>query len=147
MRTAEECSGFSGEPAQAKWWPGEDPAKEEVSVKANITCWHSAALSYASWRDWSNATYACEQIKTASAHSRDQDMLYREYVLCITAISKRLHMDVLCERIDDPNFQFEKESCERKAQPPHQICGGPIFALLALGASSLFFRRNGRKGT
>ena len=146
MRTAEDCENFDAQDAlsQATWWQDTLQTDEGVVTKAEITCWHSAALSYAAWVDPMNATDCCERILSLSYAYGDQEMFYREYVLCISAISKRMQMPTVCEKIDDPDFEFEKESCMRNATPPPEICGGALFALLALGAS-LFFRKQGRR--
>lgn len=145
MRTAEDCESFKAEDvvSQTAWGENLIKTDEGVVMKANVTCWHSAALSYAAWGDMMNATNSCERIKSVSLDPDDKDTLYEEYVLCIGAVAKRFREPTICQKIDDSEYAYHKSSCMRNATPPPAICGGPIFALLALGASMFFRKQRG----
>lgn len=149
METEEKCLHMDPDEVLTNTAWGENFVSTDESVvkKANITCWHNAALTYTAKSDLDNATRCCDQILKINNDPADKkDTLYPEYVLCIDAVAVRLQNNETCLKIatKDPdlgaNYDFEKKQCIKHATPPPPICStAPVVAFI-LGAT-LFVKR------
>ncbi len=146
MKTEEDCMNINPDEVlhYTAWGENVLLTDEAVVIKANVTCWNTAALGYVAKNDIFNATNCCEQIKYVSPDESDAKMLYREYVLCIDAVATRMKGEEakqICEDIDHEDFGFERERCLAHAERPPPVCTSSIFALLALGGSLFLLKR------
>ncbi|MFP3949741.1 MAG: hypothetical protein ACLFUZ_01465 [Candidatus Micrarchaeia archaeon] len=144
MRTMDDCIHLDAQEEASKnpWLLNPAGALDEHYImKANISCWHSAAIAYAAKNNPSNATACCEEIRHVSNDPSDETTLYREYVLCIDSISTRLADPSICERILEEDYEFEKNRCMAHAEKPEPVCVATAFSLLALGFAFLSGKR------
>lgn len=140
MRTMDDCRNLDAQEEASKnpWLLNPAGALDShYTMKANISCWHSAAIAYAAKNNPSNATACCEEIRQVSTDPDDEETLYREYVLCIDSISTRLADPYICDRITDEDYEFEKNRCIAHAEKPEPVCVATAFSLLALGFAFL----------
>ena len=144
LKTKEDCMNLNPDKVISQTSYGENILHfdETVIMKANITCWHTAALGYVAKNDPDNAIYCCEQIKQVSSEPSDADMLYREYVLCIDAVATRLKDPDFCYKISNEKFGVQQKSCIRHATKPPDICSGTLLILLVLGSSLFLLKKN-----
>ena len=143
MKTEDDCKALTAESAleSAPWGESAASFDKDVVIKANVTCWHTAALGYVAKNNRAKAIYCCKQIPEVSSREIDKDTLYREFLLCIDSVATRLQDTSICQEITDEDYKFEKESCIRHATPPPAPCSGTtLFLLLALG-SALFIKK------
>ena len=144
MKTEQDCQSLNADEVlqQTAWGENLVSFDEDVVIKANVTCWHTAALGYAAKNNWLNATSCCNEINYVSTDSGDANMLYREYVLCIDAVATRLREPFICEKITSSDFEFEKARCIRHATPPPQICSATPVVFIVFCCSLFIFRKN-----
>jgi hypothetical protein len=142
LSTDEECATMTKEEVlqETAWGESLVNTDESIFTKARVSCWHNAALAHAAKSNPISAKNSCNQILLlAEDPNAPGDTLEREHIFCISAISKRLRNETICEEIDD-YYEFEKKRCITSSEYEEPLCVLTSFSMLSL-AAALFFRK------
>lgn len=142
FRTASDCNGMTKGyivNTEASFGQNFLHTDDAVATKANITCWHDAAIGYAIQGQNQTAVQCCGEILYTSSDVSMKDVLWSEYALCIEDVAERTKYPDTCNLLskapDPSSLAYSIDSCKRRATVPSaQLCISTLFVFLPAAA-------------